>query len=123
MDPSRFLLIFDMRGMQQTLVRRHKLNGLNCSRAIASSTPNLPLNLSAGFPATLPADAMTTLDQAIRQTQSESPKLATRKASQNAIEVVAKVFPEVLGGSADLGHSNLTVWPHCQANTVDESRG
>ena len=51
MDPSRFLLIFDMRGMQQRLVRRHKLNGLNYSRAIVSSTLNLRLNLSAGFPA------------------------------------------------------------------------
>ena len=85
--------------------------------------PELAAEFERRVSGELPADAMTTLDQAIRQTQSESPKLATRKASQNAIEVVAKVFPEVLGGSADLGHSNLTVWPDCQANTVTNPGG
>jgi transketolase len=59
----------------------------------------------------------------IAETQSEAPKLATRKASQNAIEVVAKLFPETLGGSAELGHSNLTVWPECQANSKENPGG
>ena len=37
-------------------------------------------------------------------------KIATRKASQNSIEALAKVFPEFVGGSADLTPSNLTDW-------------
>ena len=71
----------------------------------------------------LPERALVALDDAIVKTQSESPKLATRKASQNAIEVVAKLFPETFGGSADLGHSNLTVWPDCEANSQDNPGG
>ena len=71
----------------------------------------------------LPQNAINAFDDAIAETQTESPKLATRKASQNAIEVVAKLFPETLGGSADLGHSNLTVWPECQANSQDNPGG
>ena len=37
--------------------------------------------------------------------------VATRKASQNSIEILAKVLPELVGGSADLTPSNLTDWP------------
>ena len=37
-------------------------------------------------------------------------KIATRKASQNSIEALAKVLPEFVGGSADLTPSNLTDW-------------
>jgi transketolase len=36
--------------------------------------------------------------------------IATRKASQNAIEVLATILPELIGGSADLAPSNLTLW-------------
>jgi transketolase len=36
--------------------------------------------------------------------------IATRKASQNCIEAYAKILPEMLGGSADLAASNLTLW-------------
>ncbi|MEC8126596.1 MAG: transketolase [Pseudomonadota bacterium] len=71
----------------------------------------------------LPEGALAALDDAITETQSQSPKLATRKASQNAIEVVAKLLPETFGGSADLGHSNLTVWPDCLANSQDNPGG
>ncbi len=65
----------------------------------------------------LPENALAQLDAAIAQSQADSPKLATRKASQDAIAAVTSVFPEILGGSADLGHSNLTVWPECAANS------
>ena len=71
----------------------------------------------------LPADALNALDRAIADTQAELPKIATRKASQNAIEVVARLFPETFGGSADLGHSNLTVWPDHQVNSADNPSG
>ncbi len=39
----------------------------------------------------------------------EKPKLATRKASQNTLEVLASAQPNLVGGSADLTHSNLTI--------------
>lgn len=71
----------------------------------------------------LPANALADFDRAISDTQAESPNLATRKASQNAIELVAKLLPETLGGSADLGHSNLTVWSDCLANSKENPGG
>ena len=46
----------------------------------------------------------------VEQTVTKGEKLATRQASQRAIEVLAKELPELLGGSADLTHSNLTHW-------------
>src|SRR5260221_7259602 len=46
------------------------------------------------------------LEKIIAKTES----IATRKASQNAIEGLAPVLPELVGGSADLTGSNLTLW-------------
>ncbi|HDR1845530.1 TPA: transketolase, partial [Pasteurella multocida] len=42
--------------------------------------------------------------------QANPASIASRKASQNAIEAYAKLLPEFLGGSADLASSNLTLW-------------
>ncbi len=51
-------------------------------------------------------------DQAMRELctrfATEQPKIATRQASQQVIEVLASVLPNLAGGSADLTHSNLT---------------
>lgn len=46
----------------------------------------------------------------IDQCQADAPKVASRKASQMAIEAYAPLLPELLGGSADLAGSNLTLW-------------
>ena len=46
----------------------------------------------------------------IAKLQQEGPVIASRKASQNAIEAFAPLLPELVGGSADLAHSNLTLW-------------
>ncbi|MGH8630036.1 MAG: transketolase, partial [Burkholderiales bacterium] len=43
-------------------------------------------------------------------TNDKAEAIATRKASQNAIEALAPLLPELLGGSADLAGSNLTLW-------------
>jgi transketolase len=40
---------------------------------------------------------------------AEKPKWATRKASQEVLEVLTEAIPELIGGSADLTHSNLTI--------------
>ena len=44
------------------------------------------------------------------KTQTDAATIASRKASQNAIEAYAPLLPELIGGSADLAHSNLTLW-------------
>ncbi len=47
--------------------------------------------------------------------QQQAQTMATRKASQNSIGVFAGMMPEILGGSADLAGSNLTLWPAAKA--------
>ena len=49
-------------------------------------------------------------DAYIAKLQAEGPNVASRKASQMAIEAYAPLLPELVGGSADLAHSNLTLW-------------
>jgi transketolase len=46
----------------------------------------------------------------VARTAQKAETIATRKASQNAIEALAPVLPELIGGSADLASSNLTLW-------------
>ncbi|ROP63045.1 transketolase [Enterobacter sp. BIGb0383] len=46
----------------------------------------------------------------IDKMQSEPAKIATRKASQNTLNAMGPLLPELLGGSADLAPSNLTIW-------------
>ena len=58
----------------------------------------------------LPADFAATADAYIAKLQAEGPKVASRKASQMAIEAFAPALPELVGGSADLAGSNLTLW-------------
>lgn len=57
----------------------------------------------------LPKDWSTTMQQLLMQTQESMSAVATRKASQQVLEEMAAHLPELLGGSADLSHSNLTV--------------
>ncbi|MFN7136636.1 MAG: transketolase [Thermomonas sp.] len=58
----------------------------------------------------LPAGFDAAADTFIAKLQQDSPVIASRKASQNAIEAFAPLLPELVGGSADLAHSNLTLW-------------
>ena len=58
----------------------------------------------------LPANFDATLAAAVAACVEKKETIATRKASQNAIQALAPVLPEFLGGSADLTGSNLTNW-------------
>jgi transketolase len=49
-------------------------------------------------------------DAFIAEVDAKAENIASRKASQNAIEGLARITPEFLGGSADLAGSNLTIW-------------
>jgi transketolase len=50
------------------------------------------------------------MQQFTEQTQNKTEHIATRKASQNCINILAQQLPELIGGSADLTGSNLTLW-------------
>ena len=58
----------------------------------------------------LPSNWQSHCDTVLAQTVAKAETIATRKASQNAIEMLAPALPEMLGGSADLASSNLTLW-------------
>ncbi|NWF38626.1 transketolase [Mariprofundus sp. NF] len=58
----------------------------------------------------LSADWDAGADAFIAEVAAKGETIASRKASQNAIEGLAKITPEFLGGSADLAGSNLTLW-------------
>ncbi len=58
----------------------------------------------------LPAQFDQVMMDYARELQKEGPSVASRKASQMAIEKMGPVVPELLGGSADLTPSNLTAW-------------
>jgi len=58
----------------------------------------------------LPANWNSYVDNVVNQVNAKAETIASRKASQNAIEGLAPVLPELIGGSADLAGSNLTLW-------------
>lgn len=58
----------------------------------------------------LPGGWSEHVDGVISQINAREETIATRKASQNVIEALAPVLPELIGGSADLAGSNLTMW-------------
>ena len=57
----------------------------------------------------------------VRGVHNEAEGPATRKASQQSIGRMARALPELIGGSADLTHSNLTDWPDCGRMGADDS--
>jgi len=57
----------------------------------------------------LPADFRAQADALVREADAKAETVATRKASQNALEALVPALPELIGGSADLTGSNLTL--------------
>ncbi len=71
----------------------------------------------------LPAEFEAKANAYIQECQEKSEKIASRKASQNAIEAFGAVIPEFIGGSADLAGSNLTLWSGSKAITAEDASG
>lgn len=69
----------------------------------------------------LPADFVAKADAYISQVAAEGQTIASRKASQLAIEAFAPLLPEIVGGSADLAHSNLTLWKGSKSVATDDA--
>jgi transketolase len=72
--------------------------------------PELAAEFRRRMAGELPADWQEKAAAYIKQTVEKAEKVASRKASQNAIGGYAPALPELLGGSADLAGSNLTMW-------------
>ena len=76
----------------------------------AAAFPELADELLRRSLGKLPDDFEQRVAAYVSRLQSEGPVVASRKASQMAIEAFAPLLPELIGGSADLAHSNLTLW-------------
>jgi len=86
----------------------------------AQRYPELADELTRRSHAELPADFVEQADAYIAKLQAEGPVVASRKASQMAIEAFAPLLPELVGGSADLAHSNLTLWSGSKSVATDD---
>lgn len=71
----------------------------------------------------LPADWAEKSQAYIEELQANGSKVATRKASQNALNAFGPLLPEFLGGSADLAGSNLTIWSDSKGISADDASG
>lgn len=90
------------------LVREDQWNTL--FDAYAARYPEQADELTRRSHAELPEGFEAAADAYIAKLQADGPTVASRKASQMAIEAFAPLLPELIGGSADLAHSNLTLW-------------
>ncbi|WP_176467571.1 transketolase [Vibrio metoecus] len=71
----------------------------------------------------LPANWEAATSEIIASLQANPTNIASRKASQNALEAFGKLLPEFMGGSADLAPSNLTMWSGSQSLTAEDFSG
>ncbi|OSN10456.1 transketolase [Lonsdalea iberica] len=78
--------------------------------AYASAYPDLAAEFRRRVDGELPANWQAESAKYIEELQANPASIASRKASQNALENYGKLLPEFLGGSADLAPSNLTMW-------------
>ena len=71
----------------------------------------------------LPDGWLDTLNAYKRKLSEEKPKVASRKSSQDVLEVLTAAIPEMIGGSADLTGSNLTDTKSTKSITPDDMSG
>ena len=87
--------------------------------AYRTEQPELAAEFERRMKGELPEAFMKGADEFIAQCVANESDVASRKASQQAIAALAPTLPEILGGSADLAGSNLTLWP--EAKGADSS--
>jgi transketolase len=101
------------------LVREHQWNQL--FDAYAARHPDIAEELVRRSRGELPEDFAADADAYVAKLQADGHVVASRKASQMAIEAFAPLLPELVGGSADLAHSNLTLWKGSKSVATDDA--
>ncbi|MCC2639259.1 MAG: transketolase [Moraxellaceae bacterium] len=89
--------------------------------AYKSNHPALAAELDRRLKGELPADFAARADAYIAACAEKGETIASRKASQNSLNAFGPLLPELLGGSADLAGSNLTLWKGCHG--IQENAG
>jgi transketolase len=78
--------------------------------AYAAAHPELAAEFKRRLAGELPADWAEKSQAYVAKMQADGPEVASRKASQMALDAFGPLLPELIGGSADLAGSNLTKW-------------
>lgn len=91
--------------------------------AYKNDCPELADEFQRRMAGELPAEFLTGVDDFIAQCVANESDVASRKASQQAIAAIAPKLPELLGGSADLAGSNLTLWPGATGADASNAEG
>ncbi|WP_028485032.1 transketolase [Thioalkalivibrio sp. ALE17] len=91
--------------------------------AYKQAHPELAAEFERRIAGDLPADWSEKASAFIKETVEKAEKVASRKASQNTIGGYAPALPELLGGSADLAGSNLTMYSGSKGVSKDDAAG
>ena len=91
--------------------------------AYAVAHPDLAIELRRRLAGELPEDFSRQATAYIAQCQKEGATIASRKASQNCLNAYGPLLPELLGGSADLAASNLTLWSGSTGVSAQDASG
>ncbi|NIY94648.1 transketolase, partial [Vibrio diazotrophicus] len=91
--------------------------------AYAAAYPELAAEFKRRVNGELPAEWEEKANAVIAELQANPANIASRKASQNALEAFGKMLPEFMGGSADLAPSNLTMWSGSKSITPEDASG
>ncbi|EHV9036229.1 transketolase [Vibrio vulnificus] len=91
--------------------------------AYEAAYPELAAEFKRRVNGELPAQWEEKANQIIADLQANPANIASRKASQNALEAFGKMLPEFMGGSADLAPSNLTMWSGSKSLEANDFSG
>nr|WP_319553165.1 transketolase [uncultured Vibrio sp.] len=91
--------------------------------AYAAAYPAEAAELKRRLNGELPAQWEEKANQIIADLQANPANIASRKASQNALEAFGQMLPEFMGGSADLAPSNLTMWSGSKSLEAEDFSG
>lgn len=89
----------------------------------AEAYPELAAELYRRLAGDLPDNFAELAADYARQCQADGATIASRKASQNSLQAFGPVLPELLGGSADLAGSNLTLWSGAKGIDAADASG
>ncbi|MFH4745940.1 transketolase [Vibrio harveyi] len=91
--------------------------------AYETAYPELAAEFKRRVNGDLPAEWEAKANQIIADLQANPANIASRKASQNALEAFGQMLPEFMGGSADLAPSNLTMWSGSKSLEANDFSG
>ncbi len=91
--------------------------------AYAQAFPELAAEFKRRSSGELPADFAAKAQAYVEEVAAKGETIASRKASQNTLNAFGPLLPELLGGSADLAASNLTLWKGCKGVEAGDASG